>query len=156
MKIGLIADTHDNLYVVKKAVDLFNSKNLDCVIHAGDFVAPFTIKEFLRLNTKFVAVYGNNDGEKHGLKKICDSIYEEPHTFELGDKVITVLHDIEKIDEESKKRSDIIVFGHTHEVEVNRSEPFLINPGECCGWVNGLFTIVILDLVSMDLEVVDL
>jgi putative phosphoesterase len=36
--IGIISDTHDNLPAIKRAVDLFNEKNVDLVLHAGDFV----------------------------------------------------------------------------------------------------------------------
>ena len=45
MKIGMMADTHDNLNNIKKAVEIFNQEKIDLLLHAGDFVSPFTARE---------------------------------------------------------------------------------------------------------------
>ncbi|HCL90984.1 MAG TPA: YfcE family phosphodiesterase, partial [Candidatus Atribacteria bacterium] len=50
MKIGIISDTHDNLPKIKKAVGIFNREKVELVLHAGDFVSPFTFLEFKNLN----------------------------------------------------------------------------------------------------------
>lgn len=63
-----MSDSHDNLDAIRKAVKIFNEQNLDIVIHAGDLISPFTSYEFENLDAEFVAVYGNNDGEREGLK----------------------------------------------------------------------------------------
>ena len=44
IKIGIIADTHDNLPNIEKAVETFNKGNIDLLFHAGDFVSPFTAR----------------------------------------------------------------------------------------------------------------
>ena len=49
MLIGVIADTHDNMDKLKKAVDLFNERAVELVLHAGDYIAPFTSRELRRL-----------------------------------------------------------------------------------------------------------
>ncbi|MBU2560247.1 YfcE family phosphodiesterase, partial [archaeon] len=67
--IGIISDSHDNLPSVEKAVDYLNSLDLELVIHAGDYIAPFTAIELKKLDAKMVGVFGNNDGEKDGLRK---------------------------------------------------------------------------------------
>ncbi|HDZ14270.1 MAG TPA: YfcE family phosphodiesterase, partial [Pricia sp.] len=36
MKIGIVADSHDNVPAIKKAVEYFNKSNISFVIHAGD------------------------------------------------------------------------------------------------------------------------
>ena len=69
MLLGIIADTHDNLDAIENAVDIFNREKVDLVIHAGDFVAPFTVRKFRGLDCKFIGIFGNNDGEKEGLRK---------------------------------------------------------------------------------------
>ena len=43
MKIGVFSDSHDNVPMVKKAVELFNNEGVELVIHAGDFIAPFVV-----------------------------------------------------------------------------------------------------------------
>ena len=69
MKVGLLADSHDNLPALAKAVGLFNDAETALVIHAGDYVAPFTARAFQELRSDFVGVFGNNDGERFGLLK---------------------------------------------------------------------------------------
>ena len=69
MKIGIMSDTHDHLPNIRKAIAVFNDEKVDMVIHCGDFVSLFVIKEFENLNSKIVGVLGNNDGEKTLLKE---------------------------------------------------------------------------------------
>jgi predicted phosphodiesterase len=40
--IGIMSDSHDNVDAIRKAVRLFNTKDLDITIHAGDLISPFT------------------------------------------------------------------------------------------------------------------
>jgi len=44
LKLGILSDTHDNVPQVRKAVALFNREMVDLVLHAGDYVAPFSVK----------------------------------------------------------------------------------------------------------------
>ena len=44
MKLGVIADSHDRLPTLRRAVELFKRLNVDAILHAGDFVAPFAAK----------------------------------------------------------------------------------------------------------------
>ena len=67
--IGLMADTHDNLPMVDKAVQKFNVENVGLVLHAGDYVAPFVIPRFKVLKARFIGVFGNNDGDHEFLRK---------------------------------------------------------------------------------------
>ncbi len=67
MKIGVLSDSHDNLAKIEEAVKFFNNKKVKFVFHAGDFVAPFTIPKFKKLNCPWLGVLGNNDGEEKGL-----------------------------------------------------------------------------------------
>ena len=56
MKVGIVADTHDNMDVIGAAVDCFEGRAA-VVVHCGDIVAPFAA------DFQFYAVRGNNDGE---------------------------------------------------------------------------------------------
>ena len=154
MKIGIISDSHDNVPLVKKAVDLFNIKQVELVIHAGDYIAPFSVKELLKLKSGFIGVFGNNDGEKEGIRNVCKNIFEAPYTFELNSKKITVIHDIGKLEASLKHISDIVIYGHTHKAEIKKGKPLFINPGECGGWINGISTVVIFDFDKMAGEIV--
>jgi putative phosphoesterase len=65
MKIGLISDTHDNIENIRKAIREFNEKNVDLVLHAGDFSSPIAVESFA--GVKLVGVLGNNDKDIPGL-----------------------------------------------------------------------------------------
>ena len=65
----MIADTHDRLPLIDKAVKELNEEGVNLVLHAGDYIAPFVVSRFKPLNAKMIGVYGNNDAERDLLKK---------------------------------------------------------------------------------------
>ncbi|MGR3309254.1 MAG: metallophosphoesterase [Candidatus Brocadiales bacterium] len=156
MKIGVVADSHDNIPMTKKAVEVFNARKVDYVLHAGDFVAPFAVKEFLKAEARLIGVFGNNDGEKTGIRKLCSDIHNPPYSIVLDGKKILITHDVNNLKQELKDASDIIIFGHTHKPEIGKERPLYINPGECGGWVKGKSTVSILDLKLLEAEIITL
>src|SRR5215510_11576292 len=75
MKIGLISDTHDNFESILNAVMLFNYRNVDVVLHAGDFVSPRAVESFD--GVKLIGVLGNNDIDIPGLTSAFKKIHGE-------------------------------------------------------------------------------
>ena len=57
MKIGVLADTHDNLGAIAVAVEFFNREGVGHVLHAGDFVAPFAINALGELQCPLTGVF---------------------------------------------------------------------------------------------------
>ena len=158
MKIGIISDTHDNMPKIKEAVAMFNMKEVEFVIHAGDYIAPFSIVPLENLKCDYVGVFGNNDGEKVGLaKKSQDRIKVPPHQVNLGNRKIVILHEPNDIDNLIKSQNyDIIIYGHTHSPVIEKHDRTLvINPGECCGWLSGKSTVATADLDNMTAEIVN-
>ena len=147
MKIGIISDTHDNLPKIKKAVEFFNKNKVDFLLHAGDFVAPFTIPLLKKINCDWRGVFGNNDGEKAGLTGASEGkIKPGPLRIELHDKKITLVHDAKAIDLD-KEEADLIVIGHTHKQEIiKKYNKLIVNPGECGGWLSNHSTVSIVNL----------
>jgi len=163
--VGIIADTHDNMPMIKKAVETLNERNVDLVLHAGDYVAPFVIPKLNELKTKLIGVFGNNDGDRLLLRKRF-SQYEMldirgNFTAFLIDGIKTaLLHGDEEellkalINSES---FGVIVHGHTHKTEITRKkETLIINPGEVCGYLTGKSTLALLDTCELEAEVVEL
>jgi uncharacterized protein len=150
MKIGLLSDTHDNLPNIEKAVKFFNRKKVDFVLHAGDFVAPFTISRLNGLKSAWKGVFGNNDGEKSGLMKMSKGmIRESPLRIKLNKKKVTLVHSLNKIDP-AKEKADLIVYGHTHRPEIlQKYGKLMVNPGEASGWLYGTATVAIVDLDTL-------
>ncbi|HIE47776.1 TPA: metallophosphoesterase, partial [Candidatus Bipolaricaulota bacterium] len=46
MLIGAVADTHDNLTLLRQALTLLKERGAELVLHAGDFVSPFVALPF--------------------------------------------------------------------------------------------------------------
>lgn len=133
MKIGIVSDTHDNLELAEKAVELFESENVEKVVHCGDMVAPFTA-ELFDSGFDFYAVRGNNDGEWN-LKQTVErfgSFYNNVVELEFDGKSIAVYHGTEEeiVEGLVSKQYDYVFRGHTHERKVeNHGETLEVNPG---------------------------
>lgn len=157
MLIGICSDSHDNLPAIRKAVEEFNRKGVDLVLHAGDYISPFAVEEFRELNCELHGILGNNDGEKKGVKeavKGLGEIEEGPKSFKLDGKKILLSH---KPPEEPPENLDLLVHGHTHEPKVEkRNGNLVVNPGECSGWLTGNKTVATVDLEEMEAEILTL
>jgi len=153
MKLGIMSDSHDNLPLISKAVELFNNENVDLVLHAGDFVSPFTANILKDLNAKFIGVFGNNDGDKLFLRRRFEAIgniHEDYCELVLDGKKIVLMHQPKFLEAlVASAKYDLIIYGHTHEVDIRQGPPVVVNPGECGGWLTGTATVVVIDLDSM-------
>lgn len=158
--IGIISDSHDHKENISRAVDIFNNAGCGLVVHAGDFVAPFTAREFKRLSCPFIGVFGNNDGEHAGLLaqfSSFGSINRAPYEFEHAGRRLVVMHEPFYLEEYRKKTGiDVIIYGHIHRIVIEQGPPLVINPGESCSWLTGRSTVVLLDTVTLEAQTVDI
>lgn len=165
MLIGAMSDTHDNLPLVDRAVKKLNLTGVELVLHAGDYVAPFTIPRFRELKSKLIGVFGNNDGDHELLKKRFNENknLELHHSFaviEAENARIALLHGSETellkalINSES---FDFVVHGHSHIVETyRRGKTLVVNPGEVCAYLTGNATIALLDTDKHEATIIGL
>jgi len=156
MLLGVISDTHDNLPMVERAAHLFAERRVDAVLHAGDFVAPFALKALLRSGLPVRGVFGNNDGERAGLAKLCRDLYESPHRFELGGRSVVLAHDPQDLVGPACDGVDVAISGHTHRVRLEQGTCLALNPGEAGGWLTGRCTIAVVDLDALSAEIIEL
>ncbi len=157
MKIALMSDSHDNLPVLHKAVAWCNDNKIDYVLHAGDLVAPFVNRAFKNLTMPFTIVFGNNDGERHGLSVMFkDKIFTPPHDIELDGKKVVMLHEPDAMDNLRLKAYDLVVYGHTHAIDIRQGKPLIVNPGELGGWLTGRSTMAVWDTKTNDIELVEI
>ena len=158
--VGIISDTHDNRTAIRQAVEIFNRRGASLIIHAGDLVAPFTALDFKSLNSPMEMVFGNNDGEKIGLStsfKEIGNLLPGPRTFTFQGKRILLMHEPGSLDVlEGSDGVDVIIYGHTHEIDIRKGPPLIINPGEAGGWLRDKCTIALLELETMAVEVIEL
>ncbi len=160
MKLGVMSDSHDNIPNVKRAVALFNEIGVELVVHAGDFIAPFAIDPLADLNCRVVGVFGNNDGERVVLVKKFEAIGEvHPNlaSTSLGDKTIAVMHYPELAIPIAKSGEyDIVVYGHTHKIDIQKDSSLLLNPGETGGWTTGKATVAVVDIKTLEATIHEL
>jgi putative phosphoesterase len=155
-RVGIISDTHDRLDKVRQAVALFNRLKPDRVVHCGDIVAQFVLKEMKSLSVPLTVVFGNCDGDRAGLRRRADelgfALHEGPFGFELGGKRFVVSHQPPG----EPPVCDFYLHGHTHKLRHEGSSPVVINPGEACGWLFGRSTAALLDTDTAGVEFFDL
>lgn len=157
MLIGVLSDTHDRVPMIDAALSIFTERGVEAIVHAGDFVAPFAMQRLLQFGGPLYATYGNNDGERAGLKKLLPQLKDGPLFVEIDGCTILVHHFIDWCHPDDIERADVVITGHTHEV-VNRVDlsALLLNPGEGCGWLSGRCTVAILDTAGPSAEVLEL
>ena len=51
---------------------------------------------------------------------------------------------------------DIVVYGHTHEIDIQKGESLLLNPGETGGWTTGKATVAVVDLETLEATIHEL
>jgi len=164
MIVGLISDTHDRLRLIDEAVKRLNEENVELVLHAGDFIAPFVASHFKPLKAPLIGVFGNNDGDKTLLKKKFAELGHDIRgrfAFVNVDGLrIALLHG----DQTELMRSlleleshDVLVCGHTHAPRTyRRGRTLVINPGAVCAYLTEKPTITILDTKTLNSRTIKL
>lgn len=134
MKIAVIADTHDNLFRLEKALKEIRNSDIKLLFHCGD-IGTQTIEVLKAEKIKIYAVCGNNDHFAE-LEKLCKNsnigIFEDIGEIEIDKRKIAITH-LPKVAEylSSLGKYNIIFFGHTHKKSfkiLNNAK--LVNPGD--------------------------
>ncbi|SDX61907.1 metallophosphoesterase [Halobellus clavatus] len=162
MLVGCCSDTHDNLDLARSAVETFEDRGVDAVIHCGDVVAPFTASVF-DADFAFHAVRGNNDGEwalAETIEAFGTHHGESAHlTFDGVD--VGVYHGTSEQLVDALLASgayDYVVRGHTHErTHEERDGTVHLNPGGLpFPGADDAYHVAILDTDAETVEFVDL
>lgn len=164
MKLGIIADTYDGLPFIDKAVQKLNRENLELVLHAGDYSAPFVASRFKPLQPKMIGVFGNNDAEKSLLKQNFEAIGAQVHArfaeVEADGLKVALLHGEETSLLESLINTDaydVVLHGNTHQAGTRKHDKTLVvNPGEACRYLSGRATFTLLDTETIAVKFISL
>ena len=141
MIIAVMSDSHDNIWNLKKALAIVAREKADMIVHCGDFVAPFMLKELNELNIPVHGVFGNNDGDRHLLTRLSlteltnINLYGEIGELTLDGFTVGFVH-LEQFGEglAAMGKYKMVCCGHTHRYlnkTVGRTS--LLNPGEIMG-----------------------
>lgn len=161
MRIGVFADSHDHLDNVRRTVAEFNRAKCDLVIFAGDFVSTFVTPPLRRLRCPLLACFGDNDGNKRGLRNgtsIVGTIGEPPFGYRAPDGTrILVTHMLRHLKGYADE-FDVVVYSHTHKPNLrwDRKGRLFLNPGETSGWTYRRPTIAILETLPLGATIVPL
>lgn len=168
MLLGIVSDTHDSIRNFRKAINFFNEKEIDLMIHCGDWVSPFMLEMIQELNCKCLGIFGNNE---HDRDRYYTKIKEMKLNIELYDNLFEGVIDNKKVAVYHghyghimkmllEKNFDIIFTGHTHipkTIDVDNTK--IVNPGSCAGIVRGLeqqdkFSIILYDTETDSAKIV--
>ncbi len=140
-RIAVLSDTHDNIWNLEQALQQVGSPPAEMLLHCGDFVAPFVIRQ---LGQGFAGpihgVWGNNDGDQGQLYQQAAAfphIQLHGHFAELEvDGVRIALNHYPQIARPLAEsgRYDLVCYGHDHLPHWEQVGPCqLVNPGEIMG-----------------------
>lgn len=141
MKIAVMSDSHDNIWKLRKALDIIKTRQCEKIIHCGDFVAPFMFKEIEKAGIAAHCVFGNNDGDRYLLTRIAA---ESSGLITLNPIIGEITTDEFKIGFTHEwpvaqglaatGKYQMVCFGHSHQYELkNLSGTILLNPGDIMG-----------------------
>ena len=113
MKIGVVADTHS---LPMPAQMLKDFKDVDLIVHAGDFCSFKTVEQ-LRKIKEVTGVFGNMDGSE--IRKV----FPRSQVLKVAGRAVGIFHGegaaqtiLEKVQAEFKgKKVDAVIFGHSHQ-----------------------------------------
>lgn len=156
MRIGVISDTHNRLPNVERIVELLNTARVARVIHTGDITQARTLHALARLEAPLAGVFGNND-ERAALREAAAehgiSLYEGHLELTLAERRLVVVHDPRDLARVRRNEHDIALHGHDHRLRIEREGGRLVfNPGECAGHMPGRNAVGVLDLVTLEIE----
>lgn len=140
MRLAILSDTHDHLWVLRTLTDQLASA--DAVLHCGDLCSPFIVRHLAEaLSGRPVhIVWGNNEGDVRLMAQIAQA---QPHVTLHGalaelnlDGVRVALNHYPEIARglAASGKYDLVCYGHDHRAHQERvGACLLLNPGELMG-----------------------
>jgi hypothetical protein len=149
MKIGVISDTHTKVKMAKYALEHLVKEGAEFIIHAGDIVEVETLELLKNSGLKYLVVYGNNDAHlaQYHTKY---NLVQEPHYFKLANTKFKLMH----LPYYMAPDADVVIFGHTHEFEVDfKGSTLFLNSGEVCARNKPISEFAMLEVKEANFEV---
>ncbi|MEJ2013376.1 MAG: metallophosphoesterase [Anaerolineales bacterium] len=162
MLIGVISDTHDNIWKMEAAFP--HLQEAGAVVHCGDLCSPFMIKRLgAGLKSQAVhIVWGNNEGDRLTIARVAEgfpnvTLQGELAILELGGLRLAVNHYPEIAAELAASRDfDLVCYGHDHTAHLSEvGDCLLLNPGEVMG-LNGRSSLALVDSETREVRWIDL
>lgn len=164
MRLGVISDTHDNVAAIEEAVELFEDRDVDTLVHCGDYIAPLMVPYFEGFEIH--GVLGNNDGDIDAIEQQFMELGGESRLhgryaeLEFDGTSVFVLHGdqgMDVVDERAETGGyDYLLYGHFHAAELRDvGETTVLNPGAHLPITDDSRSIAIVDTGTDDVEFID-
>ena len=145
MKVAILADIHDHIWNLDKALKTIKAGGCENIIFCGDMCAPFTAKLIMNAKIKTYAVWGNNDEDHWAIVQsagddfIAYPLAQEFGETELDGRKISFCHYPMLANLlAGTAHYDAVFHGHTHkQYSKMAGSTLLANPGAVCGIVEG-------------------
>ncbi len=162
MRVAILSDSHDQIMNLRAAVTYCNAYGVSVIIHCGDLISPFMLKELAKFGGASHLVYGNNVGDQHLISQFCGTKFPAiTHhgilgAMEAGGLTFAFTHYPEMARGLASQGSfSVVCCGHNHRYGVERvGDVVLINPGEMLG-AEGPPSFCILETASREVERVE-
>lgn len=159
--IGVLSDTHNNTANLRKALEIFQQRGVDCLIHCGDVTTLATLEWLVEY--RVIYVYGNGDdapGELRDMLLRYDPLNYAGISYksEIEGVKIAAAHGHLSASLDTLIHSgeyDFFFHGHSHrrrDERVGRTR--VINPGALGGLHRETRSVCIVDLAASRVEFV--
>ncbi len=140
-KIAILSDSHDNVWMLERALAQVQASGADVLLHCGDLCAPFIINQLAEaFSGPIHIIFGNNDGDGRLLHTLAANhshvtlhgIYIE---LTVDACQIALIHYPEPARRIAQSgQFDLVCYGHDHLKHHEMiGECHLVNPGEVMG-----------------------
>ena len=140
-KIAILSDTHDQVANLRVVIEFCNSKKISCLVHCGDLISPFMLKELGRLDGQVHLIFGNNMGDLTNIASFCQTRFTNvTHHGPFGElhhggchlAFVHYPHLAEGL--ASQEIYDVVCYGHNHKRRIHWiGSTLLVNPGQLLG-----------------------
>jgi len=159
MRLGIISDTHGQLNLTRPAVRMFESLEVDAVLHCGDIGSLAVVELFATWPTHFV--FGNCDYHLEefatGIREAGQSCHGLFGDLEFDGVRVALLHshDRRRFRETVGGDYQVVCYGHTHVAAIDhRGETLIVNPGAI--YRASPHSIAVVDLPEVKATIVEL
>jgi putative phosphoesterase len=135
VRLGVISDTHGQVALTRPALRLFESLDVETVLHCGDIGSPDVVELFAPWPTHFV--FGNCDDNEAELANAIEAAGQTCHgqfgDFMLDGVRIALIHSHDRRHFRQTVDSGdyrLVCYGHTHVAAIDhRGDTVVLNPG---------------------------
>jgi uncharacterized protein len=160
VRLGVISDTHGHVELTRPAVRMFESLEIDAVLHCGDMGSMEVVELFAAWRAHFV--FGNCDENTAAFAKAIEKAGQTCHGL-FGDLNfdgvrVALLHSHER--QRFRQAIDggeyrLVCYGHTHvAAKDRRGDTLVLNPGAI--YRASPHSIAVVDLPAVEATIIEL